>query len=285
MVENGRVSSPSRPPGARVLVHGDPIGATHTSIHDLVLPAVLLRAPQTSWSELVHVYVAHGPTVAFTSRDLRSPGIDRAVAIARRSGFETAVRSPGGRMVAYDSGAVVIDHLTRTSGLRGAGEEVFARNAASHAEVLRGIGGLDARVGEVEGEYCPGQYSVNVAGQVKIIGSAQRVVSTGTLFSTVVQVAVTDPVRAVIVAVSQALGYPLRVGTIGGLTDQVPTLTSDGVAAAFAADYRERLDMSDGEIPPAALAHAATAADVDRGGPPFHVEGWTRAHPLSETYG
>ncbi|MEV7398001.1 lipoate--protein ligase family protein [Aeromicrobium sp. NPDC092404] len=265
-------------------MHDDSHESPHASVQDLVVPAVLLRAARTPWSELVHVYVAHGPTVAFTSRDLRSPGIGRAVTIARHLGFEAVVRSPGGRMVAYDSGAVVIDHLTRTSGLRGAGKDVFARNAASHAEVLHGIGGLDARVGEVEGEYCPGRYSVNVAGQVKIIGSAQRVVSTGTLFSTVVQVAVSDRVRAVIVAVSEALGYPLRVGTIGGLTDHVPTLTSSGVAAAFAADYRERLAMTDGEIPSAALTHAATAAGAGDG-PPFHVEAWTRAHPLSETYG
>ncbi|MET0928255.1 MAG: hypothetical protein ABWX74_01990, partial [Aeromicrobium sp.] len=81
-----------------VLVRGRAHGADPSAVSDLVLPAVLLRAAHTDWSELVHVYTAGGPTVAFSSRDLRSPGLLRATAIARDAGFETVVRSPGGRM-------------------------------------------------------------------------------------------------------------------------------------------------------------------------------------------
>ncbi len=43
------------------------------------------------------------------------------------------------------------------------------------AGALRGLG-VDARVGEVPGEYCPGAYSVNARGRVKLIGTAQRLV-------------------------------------------------------------------------------------------------------------
>lgn len=257
---------------ARLLVSG----TTGSAVSELVTPALLLRSPSATWSELVHVYVPHGPTVAFSGRDLRSPGIAAATEVARAAGFEPVVRSPGGRMVAYDSGSVVIDHLDRTTGIRHAGSSTFAQNAESHVRVLRAFGDVDARVGEVDGEYCPGEFSINVGGTAKVVGSAQRVTATGSLFSTVVQVAVSDRVRAVIVDVSEALGYDLRHSSIAGLADHVPGLTAGEVAEAFAADYRDRLGLTDGPLPAEVVVHAASASGTS----PFHVDDWTRANPL-----
>ncbi|MFC3895338.1 hypothetical protein ACFOWZ_27990 [Lentzea rhizosphaerae] len=257
---------------ARLLVSG----TTGSAVSELVTPALLLRSPSATWSELVHVYVPNGPTVAFSGRDLRSPGIAAATEVARAAGFEPVVRSPGGRMVAYDSGAVVIDHLDRTTGIRHAGSATFAANAESHVRVLRAFGGVDARVGEVDGEYCPGEFSINVGGTAKVVGSAQRVTATGSLFSTVVQVTVSDRVRAVIVDVSEALGYDLRHSSIAGLADYVPGLTAGEVAEAFAADYRDRLGLADGPLPAGVVVHAAGASGTS----PFHVDDWTRANPL-----
>ncbi|MET9224325.1 hypothetical protein [Lentzea sp. NPDC003310] len=251
-------------------------GTSGNAVTDLVTPALLLRTPAAPWSQLVHVYVPAAPTVAFSGRDLRSPGIAEATALARAAGFEPVVRSPGGRMVAYDEGAVVIDHLDSTTDIRHAGSATFAANAESHVRVLRDFG-VDARIGEVEGEYCPGEYSINVGGVAKVVGSAQRVTATGSLFSTVVQVAVSDRVRAVIIDLSRALGYELRESSIAGLADHAPGLTSADVAAAFVADYRVRLDMTDADLPAAVARHAAKAV----GGEPFHVDDWTRAHPLA----
>lgn len=256
-------------------------GSAGNAITELVIPALLLRTPDAPWSELVHVYVPHGPTVAFSGRDLRSPGIAAATEVARAAGFETVVRSPGGRMVAYDSGAVVIDHLDSTSDIRQAGRSTFAANAESHVRVLRGLGDVDARIGEVDGEYCPGEFSINVAGTAKVVGSAQRVTATGSLFSTVVQVVISDRVRAVLADVSEALGYALRHSTIAGLADHVPALTAEQVAAAFVADYRGRLDMTDGQLPAEVVAHASTA----HGTSPFHVDDWTRANPVRSGQG
>ncbi|MET0819580.1 MAG: hypothetical protein ABWY58_01325 [Aeromicrobium sp.] len=253
-----------------------PDGARSAAV-DLAVPAVLLRAAPTTWDELVHVYVARGPTVAFTRRDLRSPGIVRATTIARAAGFETVVRSPGGRMVAYDAGAVIVDHLTRSADRHG----TFERNAGQHAAVIRSLGHIDARVGEVPGEYCPGEFSVNVGGRVKVVGSAQRITGTGALFSTVVQVVVGDRVRQVIADVSDALGYELRTSTIAGLADVAPGTTAQQVATALASDYRRRLDAVDAELDPDVLTHAAAAAGAPSGDLPLDVDAWARAHPLA----
>ncbi len=276
MVDNHGVPTAKNLDRPRLLVSGSAASA----ITEFVVPALLLRTPGAEWSQLVHIYVPHGPVVAFSGRDLRSPGIAAATEVARSAGFDAVVRSPGGRMVAYDSGAVVIDHLNSTFDLRHAGSSTFAENAESHARVLRGLGDIDARVGEVDGEYCPGEFSVNVGGRTKVVGSAQRVTVTGSLFSTVVQVTVSDRVRAVIEAVSDALGYDLRPSSIAGLADYAPTLTAEKVAAAFAADYRDRLDMTDAQLPAEVVAHAST---VTPGASPFHVDDWTRANPVRVT--
>jgi hypothetical protein len=45
---------------------------------------------------------------------------------------------------------------------------------------------VDARVDEVPGECCPGAESVNARGQVKLVGTAQRLVRDAWMFSAVV---------------------------------------------------------------------------------------------------
>ncbi|WP_456695130.1 lipoyl protein ligase domain-containing protein [Aeromicrobium sp. P5_D10] len=264
----------------RLLIAGHGAPEARSAAVELAIPALLLRNPPGLWSELVHIYVPQGPTVAFSSRDLRRPGILAATDLARSAGFEPVVRSPGGQMVAYDSGAVVIDHLTWSSGLRQAGGSTFADNAGSHANVLRSLGDIDAQVGPVDGEYCPGEFSINVAGRTKVVGSAQRITGTGSLFSTVVQVAVSAEVRAVIAAVSDALGYELRTESIAGLRDYEPSLTADQVAAAFATDYRHRLGMDDGRLPGDIVERTAGVGSLPAEAGPFAVDTWARAQPL-----
>ena len=91
-------------------------------------------------------------------------------------------------MVAYDDGAVIVDHITRPAGTHGAGHRTFELSATRHLGVLRSLSGCDLRIGAVAGEYCPGEFSINVAGEAKVLGSAQRIAAGAALFSTVVQV-------------------------------------------------------------------------------------------------
>ncbi len=273
MGQTGAVSS-ARP---GIVIVGAPDGLS--PITELTIPATLVRAGALGHRDLVHVYRPQAPTVAFSTRDLRSPGIGVATRVAREAGFAAVTRSPGGRMVAYDDGAVVIDHLRALPGTTGRMSD-FAENARAHVEVLRALGVSDLRVGEVEGEYCPGEFSVNVGGAFKVIGSAERITARGALFSTVVQVRMSDAVRDVLGNMSSALGYPLNTGSIAGLTDVVPGLEPDAVATAFAADYRSRLHLDDGVLPEPVVTHARAAETTPATDGPFHVDDWTRAHPL-----
>ena len=64
-----------------------------------------------------------------------------------------------------------------------------------------GLGVEAATVGEVPGEYCPGEYSVNDGHGHKLIGTAQRLVPGAWMFSAVVVVSDPDPLRDVLAAV------------------------------------------------------------------------------------
>lgn len=63
-------------------------------------------------------------------------------------------------------------------------DDRFAAYGDLWAAVL-GDNGAEAQVGAVPGEYCPGAYRVNARGQVKLVGTAQRLVRRAWLFSAV----------------------------------------------------------------------------------------------------
>ena len=135
---------------------------------------------------VVRCYRPH-PTVAFGRRDRFLEGFPDAAAEARRHGFTPVIRGAGGRAAAYHQDCLIFDEVmpagASTAGIR----ERFADDASRQAEALRGLA-VDARVGEVPGEYCPGQFSVNARGRVKLIGAAERIVRGSWLHSSVVVV-------------------------------------------------------------------------------------------------
>jgi octanoyl-[GcvH]:protein N-octanoyltransferase len=181
------------------------------------------------------------PTLAFGRRDTFLPGFTQAVAAARRRGFTPVIRGAGGRAAAYDEGCLIVDEimLDNGSGIR----ERFADDALRQAEVLRRLG-VDARVGEVPGEYCPGEFSVNARGRVKLIGAAERIVRGAWLHSSVVVVEGAPVLRAVLEDVYAALGLGWDPATVGAIADEVPGLGVEDVRTALLADYEARFELT-----------------------------------------
>ncbi|MFI5429584.1 hypothetical protein [Aeromicrobium sp. UC242_57] len=237
------------PASPRVLVAGHDARAGRSAAVELTLAFLLLRSTRSDWSGLVRVYVPQGPTVAFSSRDLRRPGILAAADLARSAGFEPVIRSAGGQMVAYDSGAVVIDHVTRSSDLRQAGASTFADNAASHRDVLRSLGRPRCARRSGRRRVLPRR----VQHQRRRSGQGRRIGATHHRHGLTVQHRRPGrDVRRRARCHHRRLGGPgvrLRTDSIAGLADFEPSLNSEDVAAAFAADYRDRLRMSEGQRP------------------------------------
>lgn len=181
-----------------------------------------------------------GPTVAFGQRDARLPGFPEASAASTRHGFVPAVRRAGGRAAAYHRGCLVVDHIESAADAVAGTQARFAAFGDFFARVLADVG-LDAHVGKIPGEYCPGEFSVHgrAAGVpvVKLVGTAQRVVAGAWLFSSVIVVEDSAPLRAVLTDVNAALGLEWTPATAGSAQDLVPGTTVDVVERALLAAY------------------------------------------------
>jgi lipoate-protein ligase A len=207
---------------------------------DVALGPVLLAQGLGGAAEMVRIHRPE-PTAAFSRRDTNQPGYDRAADAAREFGFTAVVRPQGGRLAAYHRGSVVIDHVLREANPQAGLKKRFEQYAELHARVLRGLG-LDARIGELPGEYCPGEHSINASGASKIVGSAQRVTRDGWLFSSVIQVTDSHSIREMLSEAYSRIGYPLDPTTIGSMEDHLPGVTAEAVAEELRREYVATMD-------------------------------------------
>ncbi len=192
------------------------------------------------------------PTVAFGQRDANLPGFAAAAQACRGLGFEPLVRKAGGRAAAYHEGTLVVDHLEPSTDAIAGAKGRFSFFGELLAEALRNAG-VDAAVGEIPGEYCPGEFSVHGRNpdvpehRIKLIGTAQRVVSGGWLFSSVIVVENSAPIRAVLEASYAALGLDWDPATAGAVNDLVPHLDVAAIEASVLETYARyaRLDYTD----------------------------------------
>ncbi len=88
------------------------------------------------------------------------------------------------------------------------------------AAALRGLG-VDARVGEVPGEYCPGAYSVNARGAVKLSGIGQRMIRGGAHMGGVVVASGGREVARALEPVYEALELEWDPSTSGDVSEEV----------------------------------------------------------------
>ena len=187
-----------------------------------VARAMVTQARLGAVEEAVRIYQPSVPVVVFGRRDTRLPGFSSAVGSARRAGFEPVVRATGGRAVAYTEAAIVVDHVRHSSGLEGQ-DERFAEFGARFVELFRALG-IDARMGAVPGEYCPGAHSVNARGMEKLVGTAQRMVPGAWLFSSLIVVGDERRIRPVLSEVYGHLGQDFDALSVGSLTRERPGL-------------------------------------------------------------
>ena len=139
----------------------------------------------------------------------------------------------------------------------------FEETAELVARAFAGLG-VDARIGEIEGEYCPGEHSVNARGETKLMGLGQRVIKDGAYVGGVVVVAGADRVRDVLVPVYDALGLGWRPEVTGSLLDEVPGIGWEDVRAALVAEYAALYELESVELDSEALALARRLTPAHR---------------------
>jgi octanoyl-[GcvH]:protein N-octanoyltransferase len=200
-----------------------------------------------------------GTTVAFAKRDAVAPGYQAAVRAAREHGFEATLRLAGGRAAIFHHGTMEIGHAVPDDEPRAGIHERFERTAERLAQTLASVG-VDARVGEVAGEYCPGRYSVNARGAAKLAGIGQRVVGGGSHTGVVLVIEGEDRINSVLEPVYAALGLDWEPAVTGSVRAEAPSATWDTVAEALAAEYAREYQLVEAELDPPTLALARKLA-------------------------
>ena len=197
------------------------------------------------------------PTVALGQRDARLPGFDAAAEACRSLGFEPLIRKAGGRAAAYHQGCLILDQVEPGGDGVAGSRPRFAAFGELYTSALRRAG-INAAVGEIPGEYCPGEFTVHGTTEsgrkIKLVGTAQRVVSGAWLFSSVVVVQDAAPLRRVLTSCYSALGLDWNPETAGAAEDARSGSSADAavsldtVEAALIEAYSAERPLSEGSF-------------------------------------
>ncbi len=237
--------------------------------------ALVRRASAGDVAEALRVHRPTSPMVVFGRREVRLPGFADAVAVVRAAGFTPTVRATGGRAVAYTEQSLVVDHVRHDPNAQGGLDGRFETYGELFTEVFRGLG-VDARMGAVPGEYCPGAHSVNARGSVKLVGTSQRVVRDAWLFSSLVVVGDEPRIRPVLSEVYALLGQDFDGASVGSLSAEVPGLDVEAVEAAVLAGYADRAGLRPQRLAEATLNLADELVEQHR------IPGYSGGHRGTE---
>jgi octanoyl-[GcvH]:protein N-octanoyltransferase len=194
--------------------------------------------------------------VAFGRQDVASPGYEAATEAARAAGFAAVERLAGGRAAVFHEGTIAIARAYSDPQPPKRTYARFEEMADVIAQALRGLG-VEALVGEVPGEYCPGAYSVNARGRVKLAGIGQRMIRGGAHMGGVIVASGGDEVAGVLIPVYRALELDWDPKTSGSVAQELERdVTPDEVEAALIDELDKRYELVDAELDDETLRRA-----------------------------
>jgi lipoate-protein ligase A len=207
--------------------------------------------------EIGGVFRLHVPArlVAFGRADRVQPGYPLAVRAAQAHGFAAVERLAGGRAAVFHGSTLAFSMALADEDSRVGIRDRFEMISGVMARAFQTLG-IDARVGEVPGEYCPGTWSVNVGGRVKVMGVGQRLVRGGAHIGGVVVVDDGEGIRDVLIPVYRALRLDWDPRTSGALADRSPGLDNSKVIKAIVKTMSEIYDLEPGRLPEAVIEDA-----------------------------
>lgn len=216
--------------------------------------ALLLGAAEGAQPECLRLY-RPDEVVAFSGSDASRPGFVRAVEAARQAGFDAALRLAGGSAAVFHRESLAFAWCLPAQDARRGIRARFAGVAQLVADALRRVG-VDARVGEVAGEYCPGEFSVNAGGRRKLMGVGQRIVRGAAHVGGVIVVGASERVRDALVPVYEALGLEWQPETAGSVADEIGAISWEEVRDALHEEIRRHRDLQPALLDDAVLVRA-----------------------------
>ena len=227
--------------------------------------ALLREVAQADGAQCLRVY-RPDEVLAFSLLDRGAPGFAAALCAARELGFAAVLRLAGGRAALFHRDSLAFAWCQPSADPRRGIEARYQEITDILLRVLRALG-VDARVGEVPGEYCPGRYSINARGRLKLAGVGQRVVRGAAYVGGVLLVDDAARAREALLPVYRALALPLDPESIGSVAEEVGGLTLQSVLAALREEFGRRYEVVDFEPSARTLAAARELAPAHELGP------------------
>jgi octanoyl-[GcvH]:protein N-octanoyltransferase len=194
--------------------------------------------------------------VAFGKQDLASPGYAAAAAAAQAAGFAAVARLAGGRAAVFHPGTIAVARAYSDPQPPKRTYARFEEMARVITDALRALG-VDARVGEVRGEYCPGAYSINARGRTKLAGIGQRMIRGGAHMGGVIVVSGGEEIARVLVPVYRELRLDWDPATAGSVADELGReVDPEEVEEVLLAELRKRYELDDAELDEETLRRA-----------------------------
>ncbi len=186
--------------------------------------------------------------VGATRPEARLPGFPAARKFAEEYGFPVLIRNSGGGAVAANEGSISFSITFPVEDMRHGLYERYTEGAEIVVEAIKKVG-VEAEPGEVEGEFCPGAYSVRVGGSggFKVAGLAQRVTRRAARMDALVLVAQTAELGHVLARFYGALGLPFRPGSVADLPSVGVPAVMEALSGAVAERYGEAERVGIGE--------------------------------------
>jgi lipoate-protein ligase A len=200
-----------------------------------------------------------GRIVAFGRQDTVRPGYPAAIGAATSLGFAPIERLAGGRAAVFHEGTLAFSWAMPDPEPAARIHARFQELADLMVDALRRLG-VDARIGEVPGEYCPGAYSVSIGGRRKVMGVGQRLARTAAHIGGVVVATGAGLVNEVIEPVYDALGYDWDPDATGAIEDAAAVAVTD-VQAAILDALADRYEITVGTLDAATLDLADRLAE------------------------
>ena len=183
--------------------------------------------------------------VAFSRQDSKSAGYYQAIESAQNQDFGAIQRLVGGRAAVFHENTMAFAWTIPDQEPRKSVRERFEEISNLIANSLLSLG-VDARVGEIPGEYCPGSCSVNARGLKKLMGVGQRLIPRASHIGGVLVIKDSDRVRNVLVPVYEHLDFPWKKETAGSIEDEIGTIHYEDVERAIIEAFKEKFEIEEG---------------------------------------
>ena len=232
-----------KPVNSLALVRDSFGGALDIAVSHAVLSAVA----EGRLGPTMRVHVPD-PLLAFGRADRTTSGYSRAVRAARAHGFEAVERLAGGRAAVFHESTIAFAIALPTPDSRTGIESRFQMITRVMVKAFKTLA-IDAQIGEIPGEYCPGEWSVSVGGHTKVMGVGQRLVRGAAHIGGVVVVDRGDRIRDVLIPVNRALALDWDPRTAGSLADHAPGLRVGDVVTSIEESMSHEFRLTEARLP------------------------------------